>query len=57
MAFLSMMLDDSILQVWGNDYARHFWVWDSNGRWPGGYPQSVVESESQVEVFKPIFHR
>lgn len=25
MAFLSMMLDDSILQVWGNDYARYFW--------------------------------
>jgi hypothetical protein len=25
MIFLSMVLDDSILQVWGNDYARYFW--------------------------------
>jgi ferric-chelate reductase len=25
MAFLSMMLDDSIIQIWGNEYARYFW--------------------------------
>lgn len=25
MTFLSMMLDDSVIQVWGNDYARYFW--------------------------------
>ena len=25
MTFLSMMLDDSVLQIWGNDYARYFW--------------------------------
>jgi len=25
MAFLSLMLDDSVLQLWGNDYALKFW--------------------------------
>lgn len=25
MDFLSMMLDDTILQVWGNEHARYFW--------------------------------
>jgi hypothetical protein len=25
MDFLSMMLDDSILQTWANEYARYFW--------------------------------
>jgi ferric-chelate reductase len=65
MTFLSMMLDDHILQVWGNDYARYFWygivtviglasiynlLWRANLKLRYIVPSSSDEHPQQVKV-------